>query len=70
MSTVSTTAHTDNLVQEIIQLPPRLCFHLHFTFIYFCFNNAYSVHSKGAKDRKQGFNLADEKSSRGDISSS
>lgn len=32
-------------------------------------NNAYSVHAKGAKDRKQGFNLADEKSSRDDISS-
>lgn len=26
-------------------------------------------HAKGAKDRRQGFNLADEKSSRGHISS-
>lgn len=60
--------HTGYPVQEIIQLSPP-CFHLHFTFIYFCFNNAYSVHAKGAKDRKQGFNLADEKSSRDDISS-
>ena len=58
----------DDPVQERIQHSPPLVFI--FTFIYFCFNNAYSVHSKGAKDRKQGFNLADEKSSRGDISSS
>lgn len=57
-------------MQEIIQLPPIvfICNLLLFYF-FFLFNNAYSVHAKGAKDRKQGFSLADEKSSRDDISS-
>lgn len=35
---------------------------LKFAFnIYFCFNSAYSVHTKGAKDTKQEISLAKEK---------
>lgn len=59
MNTVETRTHTDSPVQKIIQLPPRIFNRIYFLFIFDSIMHILFT-QKGAKDRKQGFNLADE----------